>query len=638
MCKNVILAKNAGFCFGVQRAVDEAIKAQEIYKTKIYTLGPLIHNDHAVNFLKSKGIYPISLGEIENLTQGEVIIIRSHGIPKNIYGTLKEKNLTIIDATCPFVSKIHKIAEKYYEQGYQIIVVGDENHPEVIGIDGWCDNTSIIFKGNEFSKPITKKACLLCQTTEKQENFERAVQILSKECKEFIVFNTICSATKERQFSATELSKKVDIMIVLGDKNSSNTSKLYEICSKNCSCTIHVESSEEIPQKFVLDNSIKTIGITAGASTPDWIIKEALYKMNNENNINMDEMSMNDVINYMNENDQKIYVGQKIEGIIVSINKDGVYLNINYKREGVIPTSEISNDELSHCAVGDKLDAKVIQRRNENENVVLSRIEVQKENSLKELKEMFENEQVIKVTIKKEIKGGLMAEYKGISTFLPASLVELYHVNDLSKYEGKDLEVKIVELSENRRQTKIVVSRKAILVEEKEKIDKAAWDNFKVDDIYDGIVKRISSFGAFVEVNGVDGLLHVSEIGWGKINNPKDVLKIGETIKVKIIDMDIETKRLSLSIKSLIEDPWKDIEIKYPEGNIALGKVVRFASFGAFIQLEPGVDGLVHISQISHDKIEKPEDVLSIGENVKVKIIKVDIDNKRISLSIKATE
>lgn len=634
MNKQVILASNAGFCFGVKRAVDEALEVKEQHPgITVYTLGPLIHNSHAVNFLKDKNIEPIELENIETLKSNDFIIIRSHGIPKDIYEYLKEKKLNIIDATCPFVTKIQKKAEEYYKRGYKIIIVGDGNHPEVIGINGWCNNSSIFYKNGKFSEELTNKVCVLSQTTEKQENFEKAIEYVSKHCKEFVAFNTICSATNERQTSATELSSKVDAMIVLGGKNSSNTTKLYEICLNNCSNTIHVESAQDIPESFLNGEKFEKIGITAGASTPDWIIKEAINKMNNEN-----VMDMNDVMNYMDENERKIYVGQKINGVIVSINNEGVYVDINYKVEGIIPTAEISIAEVNSFKMGDEIEAKVIQRVNENGNVVLSRIEVEKEVSLSELKAHFENKENINVTIKEEIKGGLITTYKGINLFLPASLVDLYHVDKLSDYIGKELEVSIIEFVEGKRENKMVVSRKAILVKEKEEIETKAWENFELGETYEGTVKRIANFGAFVEVNGVDGLLHLSEMSWGKIDNPKSILKINEKIKVKIIALDKENKKLSLSVKALLENPWNDICDKYPEGNIALGKVVRFASFGAFIELEPGVDGLVHLSEISHKRIEKADEMLSIGENVKVKILKVDKENKKISLSIKATE
>ncbi|WP_462392329.1 bifunctional 4-hydroxy-3-methylbut-2-enyl diphosphate reductase/30S ribosomal protein S1 [Clostridium cadaveris] len=634
MNKQVILASNAGFCFGVKRAVDEALEVKEQHPgITVYTLGPLIHNSHAVNFLKDKNIEPIELENIETLKPNDFIIIRSHGIPKDIYEYLKEKKLNIIDATCPFVTKIQKKAEEYYKRGYKIIIVGDGNHPEVIGINGWCNNSSIFYKNGEFSEELTNKVCVLSQTTEKQENFEKAIEYVSKHCKEFVAFNTICSATNERQTSATELSSKVDAMIVLGGKNSSNTTKLYEICLNNCISTIHVESAQDIPESFLNGEKFKKIGITAGASTPDWIIKEAINKMNNEN-----VMDMNDVMNYMDKNERKIYVGQKINGVIVSINNEGVYVDINYKVEGIIPTAEISIAEVNSFKMGDEIEAKVIQRVNENGNVVLSRIEVEKEVSLSELKAHFENKENINVTIKEEIKGGLITTYKGINLFLPASLVDLYHVDKLSDYIGKELEVSIIEFVEGKRENKMVVSRKAILVKEKEEVEAKAWENFELDETYEGTVKRITNFGAFVEVNGVDGLLHLSEMSWGKIDNPKSILKINEKINVKIIALDKENKKLSLSVKALLENPWNDICDKYPEGNIALGKVVRFASFGAFIELEPGVDGLVHLSEISHKRIEKADEMLSIGENVKVKILKVDKENKKISLSIKATE
>ncbi|MDP4177587.1 MAG: bifunctional 4-hydroxy-3-methylbut-2-enyl diphosphate reductase/30S ribosomal protein S1 [Bacillota bacterium] len=634
---NMLLADKAGFCFGVKRAVDEALKTQEKYNKKVYTLGPLIHNDDVVEFLKKKEIYPIELKNIDLLNQDDVIIIRSHGISPDILNVLLEKKLIIIDATCPFVSNIQQKAKKYYELGYCIVIVGDKNHPEVVGINGWCNNTAVISKdGTEINlENAPQKICVLSQTTEKQENFQKVLNTLIKKVKELAAFNTICSATEERQKSAEQLSKEVDLMVVLGGYNSSNTTKLYEICSENC-LTIHVENSGEIPDKILKSNKIKKIGITAGASTPDWIIKEAIYKMSNFEN-----EGINEQLEFMEKEKTSIAVGEIIKGEVISIspNEKGVFVNIGYKLDGVLPKNEIaSNDDAKLSDIfkaGDEIVVKVISRKNEDGNVVLSQIEIEREKAFKDLKSAFENKETVTVVVKEAVKGGLVANSNGVRIFIPASHIELYHIDDLSEYIGKSLTVNIVEFNQDKKYTKIVGSRREILKQEQSKKEEGTWNSLQVGDIIESEVKRLTDFGAFVDVNGVDGLLHVSEISWGRVNKASDVLKVGDKIKVYVLDLDKEKRKLSLSLKKLIDDPWINVDEKYPVDNVVLGKVVRFANFGAFVELEPGVDALVHISQISHKRINKPSDALEIGQQIKAKIIEVNKENKKITLSIK---
>lgn len=630
----ISLADKSGFCFGVKRAVDEALCAREKFNRKIYTLGPLIHNDDVVNYLKKNNIFPISIEDVDKLDQDDVIIIRSHGVSSNLLNYLQEKGLQVINATCPYVSNIQEKANKYYKLGYKIVIVGDKNHPEVVGINGWCNNEAIISKDGMDIDYIPPKICVLSQTTEKQENWEKVLNVLVKESKEILAFNTICSATSVRQKSAYELSKNADVMIVIGGKNSSNTTKLYEICKKNCINTIHVENSGEIPDEIIKNKNNLNIGVTAGASTPDWIIKEAILKMSDN-----EKTEMNEQLAFMEKNDNQIVVGETVKGEIISIGDKQAFLNIGYKIDGILPLEEVTKDEnvklTDILENGQSLDVKVISRRNEDGYVVLSRIELERETAFKEIKEAKENSTVLKVMVKQAVNGGLVSSYKGVRIFIPASHVELYHVDDLKSYEGKQLEVKIIEVKEERRSTRIVGSRRDILKVEKAQRDQDTWDKLEKDTVIEGEVKRITDFGAFVDINGVDGLLHVSEISWGRINKPGDVLKIGDRIKVYILSVDKENKKISLSMKKLMEDPWLNADVKYPVGNIVLGKVVRFASFGAFVELEPGIDGLVHISQITHKRINKPEEALQIGQTVKAKILDVNKENKKIGLSIK---
>ncbi|MGE5629456.1 MAG: bifunctional 4-hydroxy-3-methylbut-2-enyl diphosphate reductase/30S ribosomal protein S1 [Solirubrobacterales bacterium] len=633
---NIYLAEQAGFCFGVKRAVQEALKVKDEHNKRVYTLGPLIHNNDVVDFLKKKDIYPIEPSEIDSLKPGDVIIIRSHGVPLAVKESLEEAQLVVLDATCPFVSNIQHIVKKHYQAGYKIVIVGDSSHPEVIGINGWCDNSAVITKNGSELNDFNYKICVVSQTTEKQENWERVLSIIVKNSREFVGFNTICKATSERQKCALELSKKVDMMVVIGGKNSSNTTKLYEICSENCKNTIHVENSDEIPMELIKSN-VNSIGVTAGASTPDWIIKEAILKMDFEKNIENNEQ-----LEFMEKNDTKIAVGQVIKGEIISVNEKEAFLNIGYKADGILPKNEVTKDDNENLTdllkAGEEVEVKVVKRRSDDGYVVLSKIELQREKAYDELKGSKDDNATIKVIVKEASNAGLVGSYKGVRVFIPASHVELFHTSNLNDYVGKELEVSIIEFSEQNNKTRIVASRRDILKAEKSKAEEAAWSTLEKDTTVQGEVKRITDFGAFVNVNGLDGLLHVSEISWGRVNKPADVLKVGDVLNVYILDIDREKKKLSLSLKKLIENPWNNIDEKYPVGSVVMGKVVRFANFGAFVELEPGVDGLVHISQISNKRINKPENALTIGEVVKAKIIDVDTDLKKIGLSIREVD
>ncbi|OPJ57386.1 bifunctional 4-hydroxy-3-methylbut-2-enyl diphosphate reductase/30S ribosomal protein S1 [Clostridium oryzae] len=638
MERQIILADYAGFCFGVKRAVDTAINSADKFSSNIYTLGPLIHNSNVVEYLKESGISKIDLDDIHKLKENDTVIIRSHGVSQHIIHMLQDKNVNIIDATCPYVASIHKKVNYYSQLGYAIILVGDKNHPEVIGVNGWCNNNAIISKdGEDLPDKLPNKVCIVSQTTEKQENWNKVLDIVTRNCKEIVAFNTICNATSQRQKSSEQLAKKVDAMLVIGSRESSNTNKLYEICSSNCKNTVFIENADEIPSWLLSDEKLRKIGITAGASTPDWIIKEALNKMSE--NVKND---FNEQLEYMEQFDKQIHVGAIVKGEIISINEKEAYLNIGYKADALLPLSEATFDEnkgLSDLfSIGDTIEAKVISIRNEDGYVVLSRVEMERTENLKFLREVFNEKKTIDVLIKEAVNGGVIANYNGIRIFIPASHLDLNHVDDLNAFVGKKLDITLIEFEENRKKTRIVGSKRELLKAEKEKLQEATWNKLEKDQVVEGEVKRLTSFGAFVDIEGVDGLLHVSEISWGRVNKPSDILTIGDKISVKIIDIDKENKKLSLSLKALTKEPWEDVEVKYPADNIVLGKVVRFADFGAFVELEPGVDGLVHISEISHKRIEKPSDELTIGQNVKAKILDVNKEAKKIALSIKAVE
>lgn len=628
----VILAKNAGFCFGVQRAVEEAIRIQKEENARIYTLGPLIHNNDVVKFLEENNIFSVELDDIDKLNEGDIVVIRSHGVSEEVLSILSDKKLKVTDATCPFVTNIQKKVKKYSQEGYHIVILGDKNHPEVIGINGWCNNSAIISKDGNLESDIPKKVCVVSQTTEKLKNWENLIKNLSTKVKELLAFNTICAATEVRQKSANEISKDVDSMIIIGGKNSSNTAKLYQIAKDNCDNTIHIENVKELPKDFI--NNSKKIGVTAGASTPDWIIREVLDIMNTENNNVEDQLSL------MNELDKRFVIGDEVEGEILSKTRDSILVSlVGYKCDGIIAFNELSAKEdpievAEKLNVGDVIKAKVIKLQNSDGYVVLSRLEYEREEAHKELEELFNEGKTFEVTIKEVKEKGLVANYKGVRVFIPASQIDTKFTEDKSEYQNKTLEVKLIDLS-LKKPTKIVASRRILLEVAKNEHDSKVWESFNLGDVLKGEVKRFTKFGAFVEINGIDGLLHLSQISWNHIKNIEDVLKEGQIVDVKIIGLDKESKKLSLSMKELIAKPWDNVKEKYPEDSIVLGKVVRLNDFGAFVELEPGVDGLVHISKISHNRIEHPSEALKIGEEIKAKILSVDEEKKRISLSIK---
>ena len=634
--KKITLAENAGFCFGVQRAVEEAIKIQKQYSKKIYTLGPLIHNNDVVKFLEENNIYSVEFENIDMLKEGDVIVIRSHGVGIEVIESLKARNLIVVNATCPYVTNIQKKVNKYSSLGYKIVILGDKKHPEVVGINGWCNNDAIVTNNGEFDEELPKKVCAVSQTTEKEANWQNTINNLTPHVKELLSFNTICSATEVRQKSIDELSKVSDAVIVVGGKNSSNTTKLYEIAKNNCINTIHIENVNELPKEFIENESFEKIGITAGASTPDWIIKEVIDKL--EGNKKMENQ-----LELMNEMDRRFRIGDEVEGEILSITNDVVVISlVGYKSDGVIPFKELTSAEkleevLNNIKVGDTIKAKVIKLKNEDNYVVLSRLEFEKEEALGYLEKVYENneELTIKVTAAKE--KGLVAYYNGVSTFIPSSQIDIKYVEDKESLVGTEMTVKLIDFSKENL-SKIVASRKTLLEEAKAKKENITWNSLQVGDIVKAEIKRFTNFGAFAEVDGVDGLIHLSQISWSHIKSCEEVLKIGQIVDVKIINLDKDAKKLSLSIKELTPEPWSVVDEKYSEGSAVLGKVVRINDFGAFVELEPGIDGLVHISKISHDHIKHPSEVLSIGEEVKCIILSIDKENKKIALSIKDAE
>ena len=504
------------------------------------------------------------------------------------------------------------------------MILGNKAHPEVMGILGWAGENSIAFTEIDeldLNQLKGKNVSLVSQTTENVARFEKAAQVLKESAGHLEVYNTICSATQERQNDALDLAKKVDIMIVIGGKNSANTQKLVSLCEKQTK-TYHVESAQDLtPQMY---NAVK-IGITAGASTPDWIIREVIDKMNEE------LMTMEECLEQEGASIKPVELHEIVTGVVVKVNNDEVLVDIGGKSEGVIPNKELGNDEVN---VGDEVQVMVIRMENKEGNMVLSKKRVDQQLAINKLAEDFEKGNIIEAKVSEAVKGGVIVNI-GVRGFVPASLLDTKYIEDINSFVGQTLKFKIVEYKPEDR--KVILSRRAVVEEEEKALKEKFWNEIEEGQTIKGTVRRLSNFGAFIDLGGVDGLLHISEMGWGRVRRAGDVVKVGEEVEVYVLSVDKENQKISLSLKKLIPNPWEDAAEKFAVGNIVTGKVVRIASFGAFVELADGVDGLVHISQISWSRVEKVEDALTIGQEVQVKVLDLDLENKKISLSIKET-
>ena len=628
----IILADHAGFCFGVERAINSAKELAE--DKRICTYGPLIHNKNVVKDLEKSDI--ISINNLEDVN-GRSVVLRSHGVPPAVYEYLNDNNIEYFDLTCPYVKKIHRLVEENFIQGNKIIILGDKNHPEVIGINGYSLDSSIIISSLEMLKETdfdpNHKYCLVVQTTFDNNKFNEIIQNIENFNLDIKIFNTICNATIKRQEEVSEISKNVDKMIILGDKSSSNTKKLFEISKNNCINSYLVESIAEL-ELNILGYDDK-IGLAAGASTPPCIIKEAVKTMSENNNTDMTFEEM------LDQSMVSLHNGQIVKGTILRVSDDGeIYVNLGYKADGIIAREEISDDPDFNVKEAYKQDDEIevyVYRVNDGEgNVQLSRKKIEAEKNKIALKEAFDNNEIVQGKVTKTVNGGLMAFIRGVQVFVPSSQISNKYVGDLQPFVGADLDFKILEY--NPEKNRIVAGRKELVQEVENKRKAEVFDTIEVSQKRTGTVRRLVKFGAFVDLGGIDGLIHISELSWGRVKQVTDVLKEGDVVEVTVIDFDKEKGKISLTLKDVKEDPWYAIEEKFPVGSVVSGKVARMVDFGVFVELEPGIDGLVHISQIAAKHVVKPEDELSVGEIVNVKITEVDRDKKRISLSKKEAD
>lgn len=624
---DVVLAKTAGFCFGVKRAVDTVYEQAE--KGNVYTYGPIIHNEEVVKDLEEKGVRILSDEQALKELESGTVVIRSHGVERSIYELIQEKGLELVDATCPFVKKIHNIVDKDSARGKQIIIIGDKNHPEVMGIVGWCNQAPIVLESEEEAENLSfsgdKEISLVSQTTFNHKKFNKVVEIFKEKGYNITVYNTICNATEERQREAASIAKQVDAMIVIGGKNSSNTQKLFDISKKECANTYYIQTLVDLD--LAAFESVGRVGITAGASTPNQIIKEVHGSMA-EDFGTMFEASLAE--------ESRISVGKIVKGTVIDVKDDEIILNINYKADGIITKNEYSNDVnislKDKVQIGETVEAKVIKTNDGDGQVLLSVKRVAAEKANEKLEEAYNNEEVLKGIVTQVLDGGLSVTVEEARVFIPASLVSDTYEKDLTKYKDQEVEFKITEF--NPRKRRIIGNRKMLIEAEKKAAKEALFARINVGDTVEGTVKNVTDFGAFIDLGGADGLLHISEMSWGRVENPKKLFAVGDSVKAII--KDIQGEKIALSLKFEDTNPWLTADDKYAVGNIVTGKVARMTDFGAFVELEPGVDALLHVSQIAREHIEKPSSVLSVGQEIEAKVVDFRLEERKISLSMKA--
>ena len=640
------IARYAGYCAGVRRAMEIAFRAAREAREKgvcCYSLGELIHNPDAVNALQREGV--ISIDRVEQAEKGSIVLLRSHGVSPQVEEQCKNLGLIIRDTTCGSVRALHEIVRSSGQAGIPVILVGEPAHPEVQGTAAWCPGECHIVQSERDvdALPPMERALAVSQTTFSLSAWERILKRLQERISFLDARCTICPATQMRQKEAQELAAKVDAMVVVGGKSSANTRKLYEVCRAICPRTILVERAAEIPADFI-DIHNHHIGIAAGASTPDWSFKEVVTRMNDMEHI--DQETQQEPVAQAEQEAQepqaltmediektvvRIRTGQTVTGTVVQITDDEVCVNIGYKSDGLIKRSDLVDQDVK---LGDEIEVEVVKVNDGEGNVLLSQRNIVNRKAWEALMEKYENGEYIDAVGKEAVKGGLLASVEGgVRAFVPASQLAQRYVEKIGQFVGQPMKLKIIDVDKQKK--RIVASRKQVIEEENKAKKEAAWEKLEVGAVVTGIVRRFADFGAFVDLGGVDGLIHITDLAWSRVNHPSDVLQVNQEVEVKIKSLDRECERIQLGYKELQPKPWDNIEEKYPVGVILERPVVRIRPFGAFIELEPGVDGLVHISQVAPTRVNKVEDVLQEGQMVLVKVLAVDPEAKRISLSIR---
>ena len=682
----VIVAQGAGFCSGVRRAVD-LVYEQTDGTSRLYSIGPLIHNAQAIEEMKKNGL--VVEESVDNIDSGGVVIIRSHGVPEEIYAKLKEKDIKIVDATCHFVKKIHRLVNDYSKKGYAIIIIGQKDHPEVIGIMGWCSQNVYVLDDPSQTEALPKlpKACVVAQTTINHDLWDEMIKGLSSKIEHLQVFNTVCNTTGERQREAQTIAKMASTMFVVGGKDSSNTQKLYEICKAVCPATFAIETALEIDTTKLVQDEV--IGITAGASTPDWVISEVLEKINSvydrtfeqaipltdeqssspeeqvdiesqdrveqefavKADVKTDDMHQlggeesgnqameqnSDDYNSMADFHKTMVVlktGEIVKGTVISVSTNEIIVNLGYKSDGILPADEVLPNTFKP---GDEGEFEIVKVNDGEGNVILSRKSIEKRLAWEKIEQSLNEGLEIEGVCVEAVKGGAVATIFGsIRAFVPASQLSTEFISDLSTFVGKTLRLRVLEI--DRRRNRIVASQRVVLEAEKSLKRKTSLDSIVEGQTIKGTVMRLTDFGVFVDIGGIDGLIRMPDLSWRRIAHPRDVVKEGQQVEVLVLSVNREKEKISLGYKQANPHPWDGIDTRFAVGDIVTGKVARIAPFGAFIELEPGVDGLVHISQISRERVVSVEKALSAGQMITAKILKIDPVQRKISLSIKEAD
>ena len=628
----IILAKTAGFCFGVNRAVKLTYELLEQGRP-VATLGPLIHNPQVVEDLESKGA--ITCDSVDDVPDGCEVVIRSHGVGQSVYDKISTRRLAYHDVTCPFVTKIHKIAARAGAEGAMLLVAGDAKHPEVQGIVGHTTGKVEVFANlAELEKLLPeltqqKSIFAVAQTTFNVQSWETCKEFLKNQCTNAKIFDTICNATWARQQEAEDLSQKCDHMVVIGGHHSSNTQKLLQVAARHTKA-INVETADELDKDWL--NGARIVGVTAGASTPSSIIEEVLNCMSEEIR---DDMSFEEMLAASEA--KPLYAGKIVKAKVISVSPTECVVGIDgSKHTGIVKLSEMSHDPNAKMEdlvkVDDELDLVVVKTNDQEGVDTLSRVRFEAQKGMKDVSEAAENGTVMEGDVMEANKGGVVVNVKGVRVFVPRSQATMRRDEDYTKLVGQHVKLVITECAGR----KIVGSINKVTAEENKAKRDEFWKNVEVDKQYTGVVKSLTSYGAFVDIGGVDGLCHISELSWNNIKHPSEVVSVGDTIEVYVKSYDPENQKVSLGYKKEEDNPWEKLKNEYPIGSEFEAPVVSITKFGAFVRILPGIDGLVHISEISNERVNKVSDVLKVGDMVKVKLINVDFDRKRISLSMKA--
>ncbi len=635
---SITVAKSAGFCFGVSRAV-ETVEREVKAGKQVSTLGPIIHNRHAVGHFEDMGVGVIQTPE--EATPGSTVIIRSHGVSKGVYQRLCDMGVEVVDATCPFVKRIHEIVSREENNGYLPVIIGTRSHPEVEGIAGWCRECRIFESPEELENWIKIEAissdlpiCMVSQTTSTESLWKKCCEIAKKQFTNLKIFDTICRATESRQSEAAKLSSICQAIVVVGDVSSSNTGRLAMICREHCGKVVLVDNASELDPCFF--RGVSDVGITAGASTPAWIIKEV--------NKTMSEILTNDAVmeesfaELLEQSIKTLNTGDKVIGTVTGIGNTEVQVDLGTKHAGYIPYDEVSTDPSVKpediLKVGDEIEVFVVRVNDQEGTVQLSKKKLDGIKVWDDMAAYVEEKTTVEGVVTEENKGGLVVNIKGIRVFIPASQSGVAKGGDMAGMVGKTVKLKVTEV--NRARRRVIGSIRAVASEERKAAQEKIWSEIQEGAKYHGTVKSLTQYGAFVDIGGVDGMVHVSELSWNRIKNPAEVVKVGDEIDVYVISFDAEKRKISLGYKTAEMNPWNQFMTGYNVGDVVDAKIVKLMTFGAFAEMLPGVDGLIHISQIADRRIGKPEDVLAEGQEVQVKITEVDAENKRISLSIRA--